>query len=199
VSRRFLALGDSYTIGEGVDVGDGWPGQLARALRETGVSIDDPEIVATTGWTTDELVSAIEGASLRPPFDLVTLLDHYRGCDVFDYGARFRTVLARAVELAGNDAERVLVISIPDWGVTPFASSDPRGRGEIGREIDRFNVTARAAAESTGVRWVNVTPVSRRAGDDPTLLAPDGLHPSGAMYAEWVELILPHAVAAVRR
>ena len=130
---------------------------------------------------------------------LVGVNDHYRGRDVFDYGVRFRTVLARAVELAGNDADRVLAISIPDWGVTPFASRDPRGRGEIGREIDRFNVTARAAAESRGVRWVNVTPVSRRAEDDPTLLAPDGLHPSGAMYAEWVELILPHAVAALRR
>ena len=203
MNRRFLALGDSYTIGEGVEVGDRWPRQLARALREADVSIDDPEIVAATGWTTDELASAIERASPRPPFDLVTLLvgvnDHYRGRDLSDYDTRFRAVLGRVVELAGSDAARVLVISIPDWGATPFAARDPRGRGEIGREIDGFNVAARAAAESRGARWVDVTPVSRMADDDHTLLATDGLHPSRAMYTRWVELILPHAIAALRR
>ncbi|MGH7458955.1 MAG: SGNH/GDSL hydrolase family protein [Longimicrobiaceae bacterium] len=194
---RFLALGDSYTIGEGVPEGRRWPVQLAERLRAAGVVIADPRIIAQTGWTVAELDAGMDAAGLRERFDLVTLLigvnDQYRGYPLEGYRTGFRDLLARAVAFAGGEPGRVVVLSIPDWGVTPFARQQGQGPRTVAREIDRFNKVKREEAERAGARYVDVTGSSRRAADDTALLAPDGLHPSGEMYAAWVELVLPEA------
>jgi lysophospholipase L1-like esterase len=203
VRRRFLALGDSYTIGEGVAESERWPVRLAQRLRAAAVEVGDPTIVATTGWTTGELAEALERAAPPPPFDLVTLLvgvnDQYRGCGLAAYAASLPPLVRRAVELAGGAPARLLVLSIPDWSVTPFAGRDPRGATAIATEIDRFNALAAQEARTVGAEWVDVTEASRAAAHDRMLLAPDGLHPSGSLYERWVELILPAARRALAR
>jgi lysophospholipase L1-like esterase len=197
---RVLALGDSYTIGESVGVADRWPNQLARALRAKGIAIADPEIVAKTGWTTDELSSAIDAAKPHGPYALVTLLigvnNQYRGRTGEQYRSEFAALLTRAVAFAGGAPKRVVVVSIPDWGVTPFAEG--RNRVRIGGEIDHFNAIARDEAKRAGAHYADVTPGSRRAAHEPALVAPDGLHPSAAMYAQWTTVILPEAEAALQ-
>jgi lysophospholipase L1-like esterase len=196
---RFLALGDSYTIGEGVAEAERWPVQLAARLRERGVSIDDPEIIARTGWTTDELSAAIDDADPRGPYDLVSLLigvnNQYRGREAEEYRAELTALLCRAIAFAGGDASRVLVLSIPDWGVTPFAEG--RDRARIAAEIDVYNAINREEAARAGARYVDVTPQTRAAGADPAFLVSDGLHPSGRSYAEWARLALPAALEVV--
>ena len=198
---RYLALGDSYTIGESVDPSERWPVQLAARLRERGVPIADPTIIAKTGWTTDELSAAIDQANPEGPYDLVSVLigvnNQYRGRDAEQYRSEFRALLQRAVQFAGGDATRVLVLSIPDWGMTPFAEG--RDRSQIAAEIDKFNEINREEAASVGARYVDITPVSRMAVEDPTLIAADGLHPSGKMYRAWTELVVPAALAALGR
>jgi lysophospholipase L1-like esterase len=197
---RVLALGDSYTIGEGVAVADRWPNQLAQALRAKGMSIGEPEIVARTGWKTDQLLSGIDVAKPLAPYSLVTLMigvnDQYWDRDRDRYRAGFVELLQRAIGYAGGNAKRVVVVSIPDWGVTPFAVD--RDRAKIAAQIDRFNAVAREETMFAGAHYVDVTPISRRAATDLTLLAPDGLHPSAKMYAQWVSVILPQAGAALR-
>ena len=194
-----LALGDSYTIGESVAEGERWPVLLAAALRAGGQPVAEPRIIARTGWTTDELAQAIAAAKPGSDYDLVTLLigvnDQYRGRSINDYPERFSALLAQAIGFAGGRPGRVLVLSIPDWGATPYATG--RDRARIAAEIDAYNALNRAATEAAGARYVDVTPVSREAATDAGLLAPDGLHPSGAMYARWVELAVPAARAAL--
>lgn len=197
--RRFLALGDSYTIGEAVPAEERWPSHLRALLVNEGIGVAEPEIIATTGWTTDELLDGMAAAEPRGPYDLVSLLigvnDQYRGLSVEGYRRRFTTLLDRAIVLGGGAAARVLVLSIPDWGVTPFAEG--RDRGEIAREIDRFNAANREVAIERAVHYVDVTPVSRAAAVESELTAPDGLHPSGRMYMRWAELALEPARAAL--
>ncbi|MET1024394.1 MAG: SGNH/GDSL hydrolase family protein [Pseudoxanthomonas sp.] len=189
---RYLALGDSYTIGEGVPAQDRWPMQLARALRAEGIGLDDPRIIATTGWTTDELQAAIDQAAPTPGFDLVSLLigvnDQYRGRPLDQYLQQFQALLTRAIGLAGERAQRVIVLSIPDWSVTPFAAGTGRDLGQIAQQIDAFNQDARIACRRRGVAFVDITPVSRHDGDAADMLVADGLHPSAAMYAKWAAL-----------
>ena len=207
---RYLALGDSYTIGEGVPADQRWPVQLAARLREAGLAVESPRIIARTGWTTDELQAALEAQDPRGPYDLVSLLigvnNQYRGLDVETYRVEFRELLEQAIALAGGDPGRVVVLSIPDWGVTPFARGQSRGTSadpaddfahKIAHEIDRFNAANRQETEQAGARYVNVTGVSREAADDGALLAADGLHPSGEMYRAWVELAWPAVRAAI--
>jgi len=195
----FLALGDSYTIGEGVETVGRWPMQLAQRLRDDGVDIADPEIIATTGWTTDELSAAMDAAQFSPPYALVTLLigvnNQYRGRDIGNYRDEFAALLARAIELAGGRSERVVVVSIPDWGVTRFALEQGRDAARVAGEIDAFNAAARRIAADRDVAFVDVTAASRAAGDSDSMLVADGLHPSAAQYARWTELIF----AAARR
>ncbi|PPT79669.1 SGNH/GDSL hydrolase family protein [Xanthomonas theicola] len=202
MKRRYLALGDSYTIGEGVPASGRWPLQLAQALRAEGMALDDPQIVAATGWTTDELDAGIDAAAPRPPFDLVSLLigvnDQYRGRALGEYRARFSALLARAVGFAGGRGGRVLVLSIPDWGVTPFARAQGRDPVRTGSEIDAFNAVAAKACAALGVAFVDITPCSRAHGHDAGMLAGDALHPSSAMYAGWSALALPAARRALR-
>jgi lysophospholipase L1-like esterase len=194
---RFLALGDSYTIGESVEVADRWPNQLARQLRQRSVPLSDPDIIAQTGWTTDELSSALNRWMPRELYSLVTLLigvnNQYRGRDPEQYRKEFAVLLQRAIGLAGGDKKRVIVVSIPDWGVTPFAEG--RDRKKIAAEIDRFNAINAEETKRAGAKYVDITPISRKY---PTLVAPDGLHPSAAMYAKWVTVILPQAEAALQ-
>jgi len=203
VTRCYLALGDSYTIGEGVDPGDRWPARLAHALHSSGTPVAEPRIIARTGWTTAELLDAIAAASppLASSHDLVTLLigvnDQYRGYGVDKFQAGFEPLFARAVALTGNDARRLVVVSIPDWSVTPFARSDPRGADAIAAEIDSFNAVERRLAIASGAAFVDVTTDSRRAAEDGSLLAADSLHPSASMYESWVQLILPAAQRAL--
>jgi lysophospholipase L1-like esterase len=196
-SVRFLALGDSYTIGESVDPDERWPNQLGRELENSGYSLVDVQIIARTGWTTSELNTGIDGANPTGPFDLVTLLigvnNQFRGLGVDEYRSEFAGLLERAIGFAGGDARRVVVVSIPDWGVTPFVSAyDPV---QIAVEIDAFNAIGRTATEATGAHWVDITPISR--SDAPNLVADDGLHPSGEQYRLWVQEILPVALEAM--
>ena len=192
----FLALGDSYTIGEGVAPGERWPAQLVARLHKDGIDIADPRIIAMTGWTTDELAEAMDAASSARPYDLVTLLigvnNQYRGRSVDEYRAQFRDLLLRAIEFAGGTAAHVIVVSIPDWGVTPFAAREGRDAARVAREIDAFNAVACAETGGVGAHWIDVTTLSRATGSRDELVA-DGLHPSGAQYARWTAAILPVA------
>lgn len=185
----FLALGDSYTIGEGVAPEERWPSQLVRRLRAGGVAIADPTIVARTGWTTVDLLAALDDADLSPPYDLVTLLigvnDQYRGRDVREYRHDFERLLNYAIGLAASSPSRVVVISIPDWGVTPFAAG--RDAAMIAADIDRFNRANSEAALRARTAYVDITGLTRRSGSDD--LTGDGLHPSGRMYREWLGVL----------
>jgi len=187
----FLALGDSYTIGESVAESERWPVQLARMLRDEKINIGQPRIIARTGWTTDELAAAIDQENPKGPFDLVSLLigvnNQYRGRSKEEYREQFVELLKRAITFAGGNPSRVIVLSIPDWGVTPFAEG--RDRAHIAMEIDGFNAINREEALRAKAQYVDITPVSRQAKDDPDLIAGDGLHPSGRMYAQWASLV----------
>ena len=194
---RYLALGDSYSIGEGAATDGCWPMQLAQALRDDGIGLADPHIIATTGWTTDELDAAIDAAAPARDYAFVSLLigvnNQYRGRNVRDYGREFAALLERAVGFADGRGERVLVLSIPDWGVTPFARDSGRDRGAIARELDAYNAAAGDRCAARGIAFVDITGVSRERGAEPAMLAADGLHPSAAMYALWTQLALPVA------
>lgn len=194
---RYLALGDSYTIGESVEENGRWPMQLARALREEGIPLADPKIIATTGWTTDELDDAITEAGPLGEFDFASLLigvnNQYRGRSIDEYRVQFAALLWRAVGFTGNRPDRVLVLSIPDWGVTPFAMQSGRDTSAIAHEIDTFNTAARETCQLRGIRYIDITGASRERGAEPAMLTDDGLHPSAAMYAEWTKLALPAA------
>ncbi len=191
MALSYLALGDSYTIGEGVAPSARWPLQLVAGLRDIGVAVDDPQIIATTGWTTDELEAGIDAAAPQGPFGLVSLLigvnDQYRGRSVDDYRPRFTALLQRALGFAGGRAERVLVLSIPDWGVTPYAREAGRDRVQVGRELDAYNAAAAAICAGHQVAFIDITDLSRVAGAEAVMLVDDGLHPSATMYALWTE------------
>lgn len=185
----YLALGDSYTIGEGVNESERYPFQLKDSLAKSGIAIDNLKIIARTGWTTSQLSYGIDTATLTPPYNMVSLLigvnNQFRGLSIDDYRIEFTNLLTRAIELAGNDNSKVIVISIPDWGVTPFAEG--RDREKIAMEIDAFNAVNYGESEKAGVAYVDVTPISREASLRPELLAADYLHPSGLMYNYWVQ------------
>ena len=193
----YLALGDSYTIGEGVAPADRWPLQLAARLRDEGVALGDPRIVATTGWTTEELDAGIDVAQPLGTFDFVSLLigvnNQYRGRPLDEYRAQFAALLERAIGFAQGRADRVLVLSIPDWGVTRFGAASGRDTATIARELDAYNAAAKAICDARGVAFVDITGVSRTQGGADAMLVDDGLHPSRAMYALWTDAALPVA------
>ncbi len=194
---RYLALGDSYTIGESVDASAGWPMQLARGLRDAGIALDDPTVIARTGWTTDELDAAIDAASPASDHDLVTLAigvnNQYRGRDVDNYRVELAALLQRAIGFAGGNPRHVMMLSIPDWGATRFGQQSGRDRTLIARELDAYNAAARELCDAQGVAFVDITPVSRERGAEASMQADDGLHPSAAMYALWVQQAQPVA------
>jgi len=189
---RYLALGDSYTIGESVSAEDRWPNQLATLLESEGIKTD-LTIIARTGWTTSELWQGIQAQKIQPPYDLVSLLigvnNQYRGYDMNEYRDQFNFLLHKSIEYADGNPNHVIVLSIPDWSVTPFASNHDREK--IAREIDQFNLVNRDLSEKADAHYVDVTSISRAVVNDTTLTAPDGLHPSGKMYTLWAEKSLP--------
>ncbi len=197
---RYLALGDSYTVGEAVPKDESFPYQLARALRENGFKFDDPIVVAKTGWTTSELTEGVGRAKPKGRFDLVTLAigvnNQYRGLPVSKFGREFQSLLVQAIAFADGNAKRVIVVSIPDWGVTPFAKD--RDRRLVGAQIDAFNAKAQKGCKERSVTFVNVTAISKLAAEDPSMVAGDGLHPSAKQYARWVELVFPNVKAALK-
>lgn len=191
--RRFLALGDSYTIGEGARAARRWPAQLAVLARQQGLFLAKPTIIARTGWTTAELQEAIKAANKQKTYDLVSLLigvnNQYRGQSVELYRTEFRALLATAIRFAGGQAGHVVVLSIPDWGVTPFAHD--RNQAQIALEIDQFNLVAHEECQHADVAFVDITPLTRAAAGDANQFASDGLHYTGVQMRQWATLALP--------
>ena len=188
---RFLALGDSYTIGQSVDETDRWPNQLADLLKDSGIEIETLKIIARTGWRTDNLQAAIEAENPGSDYNLVSLLigvnNQFQGTNFDIYPIEFRELLNQAIELCGGNKTGVFVLSIPDYGYTPFGSSN---KATISAEIDRYNATNKSITKEMGVTYVDITPISREAESKPWYLASDNLHPSGVMYAQWVGEII---------
>ena len=187
----YLALGDSYTIGEAVPLYDSFPYQVVQLLRQAGVHIHAPEIVARTGWTTFELGEHILHTHLNEHYDFVTLLigvnNQFRGLSAEDYTTDVTFLVHKAIHFAGGKKDHVIVLSIPDYGVTPFAEKmEPKN---IATAIDAFNAINRKVATSEQVKYIDITDLSRKAGKAPAMLAHDGLHPSGQAYAEWAQLV----------
>jgi lysophospholipase L1-like esterase len=186
----FLALGDSYTIGEGVLPEERWPVQLVRLLRDKGYPYHDPEIIATTGWRTDQLREALARGTQRKNYDLVSLLigvnNQYQGKPASGYEPEFEELLKAAIQLAGNDPAKVIVLSIPDYGFTPFGRER---QPEISAGIDAYNAVNRQVSQRMHVRYYDITDLTRKGLDDPSLVATDNLHPSGKMYAAWARMI----------
>lgn len=191
----YLALGDSYTIGESVAQEASFPYQLKRLLADLDIDLADPVVIAKTGWTTDELTDAIKGAQLTDQYDLVTLLigvnNQYRGYSIENYRAEFLALLETAISFSRMGKSNVAVISIPDWAVSPYGLSSDKNLTAVSAEIDLFNTVNREVTLARGVKYLNITPISRRGLKEPDLVAADGLHPSGKMYAEWVKVLLP--------
>ncbi len=198
---KYLALGDSYTIGQSVDVKLRYPVQIADSLEKRGYYVAAPQIIAVTGWTTSDLKAGIKAANPQGPFDLVSLLigvnNQYRGMDINNYRTEFGELIDQSIYFAGNDTGRVFVLSIPDWGVTRFATGYDREK--IAREIDQYNAINKEITLSKGIIWIDVTGISRLAEKDESLIAGDGLHPSGKMYTEWVRLAVPEIVKMLEK
>ncbi|PWL28418.1 SGNH/GDSL hydrolase family protein [uncultured Roseivirga sp.] len=186
---NYLALGDSYTIGESVAESERWPVQLAERLRADGIAINDPKIIATTGWRTDQLKGAIEkDDELLETYDLVSLLigvnNQYQNRSVESFAPEFEELLQKSIELAGGNTNEVFVVSIPDYGKTPFGASKAE---KIAKELNEYNRVSKEICEKYKVEYFNITPISRQADPDAKLVAEDNLHPSGEQYRQWVE------------
>ena len=190
-SKIYLALGDSYTIGQSVLEAERFPNQTVSLLRSQGIKINDPKIIATTGWTTKNLIDALNATTLQNNYDVVSLLigvnNQYQGRSIDEYKTEFTLLLNRAIQYAGNKPIHVFVISIPDYSVTPFASGSDKAK--IAAEIDQFNAENKKISVQLGVNYLDITPISREA--DPALIANDGLHPSGKQYKRWADLLAP--------
>ena len=191
----YLALGDSYTIGESVAAPDNFPNQVYAMMKNDTVNFHPPLIIAQTGWTTDELEGGIVAANtaepLRSSYDFVSLLigvnNQYRSSPVASYRPGFEELLRKAIRYTGDWPDRVVILSIPDWGVTPFANG--RDRAQIAMEIDAYNAANKQIAQQYNVHYIDITPWTREAATDTTLLAGDGLHPSGKEYKRWAERV----------
>jgi len=183
---NYLALGDSYTIGESVLEQDRWPNQLADQLK-----LAHPKIIATTGWRTDDLASAIKNADLKDEYDLVSLLigvnNQFQGKSAAQYEIEFEQLLKTSIKLAKGKTKNVFVVSIPDYGFTPYGKPKQE---IITKQIDQFNAINKRITEKYKIAYFNITEISRKGLEDPTLVAEDGLHPSGKMYSAWVDLII---------
>lgn len=190
---KLLALGDSYTIGESVASSSRWPIQLVDSLQKRGVDCLQPKIIATTGWRTDNLKNAISRTKFKKDeqYNLVSLLigvnNYYQGKSVESYAPEFEDLLKTALQLAGGDKSSVFVLSIPDYGYTPFGKEKQQ---KISEGIDAYNAVNKSISDKYGVKYYNITDISRRGLDEPDLVAADGLHPSEKMYSQWVQLIL---------
>ncbi|AKD58789.1 SGNH/GDSL hydrolase family protein [Spirosoma radiotolerans] len=197
----FLSLGDSYTIGERVSETDRWSVQLAGLLRKDNVDVGNPDIIARTGWTTAELQEAIKASGNQKTYNLVSLLigvnNQYRGQSQDQYRTEFRELLQTATKFAAGKTNRVFVLSIPDWGVSPFAAGGDKAR--VSREIDQFNAIAQDECQKAGIVYVDITPLSRSAAGDDSQFASDGLHYSGKQMKQWAEKALPVAKELLKK
>ncbi|WP_153798737.1 SGNH/GDSL hydrolase family protein [Foetidibacter luteolus] len=191
-SYSFLALGDSYTIGASVLPAERFPAQTVELLSSIGKKVGALQYIATSGWTTSNLIAAINQQNPKGPFDIVTLLigvnDQYQSRDSTGYRERFTQVLNMAISLAG-DRSHVFVLSIPDYSVTPFAAGSDKPA--IREQIDWFNSINLQVCNAYGISYSDITGISREAANDMSLLANDGLHPSGKMYLKWAQLLAP--------
>jgi lysophospholipase L1-like esterase len=199
VYKSYLALGDSYTIGQSVDSADRFPAQTAAILKQQNINIVPLQYIATTGWTTTNLATAITSVNPKGPFDVVSLLigvnDQYQNRNINDYSGRFLQLLQTAIQLAGNKPNHVFVLSIPDYGVTPFGGNNPN----ISQQIDAYNAINKQVTQGiAGVNYIDITPASRLAATDKSLIAIDGLHPSGKQYKLWAELLAPKMAAVLK-
>ena len=196
----YLALGDSYTIGESVEPEDRWPVQLTERLRADGIAMQDPQIIATTGWTTQDLLQAMDSQLKNEKYDLVSVSigvnNQYQGKSIDAYREDLYEVFEKAVTYSKNGAAGVFAVSIPDYGVTPFGAQNAE---KIARELDEFNRVFEEVASEFGVDFYNITPISREAANQPELIAEDQLHPSGKMYELWVEHFYPEVKQKVIR
>ena len=194
VARTYLALGDSYTIGQSVATSERFPVQTVAMLNNVNIKFRQPEIIAQTGWTTGNLTFRLDNTPpLQSQYDIVTLLigvnNQYQGRTQEEYRQQFTTLLERSIQYAGNNKQHVFVLSIPDYGVTPFASG--RNRELIAKQIDSFNTINRTISLQYRVNYIDITGDTRLAATDPSLVATDGLHPSGTEYAVWAAKLAP--------
>jgi lysophospholipase L1-like esterase len=200
-NRSYLALGDSYTIGESVPEQENFPHQAVDLLNKTGYAFNKPDIVAKTGWTTDELQQGIANAGLDSSYDIVSILigvnNQYRGRSSTEYAEQFEVLLQQAIGFAGKHPEHVFVLSIPDWGATPFAEG--RDKTQIAKEIDTFNVINKTIAEKYQVHYIDITPGSREAATDLSLVTSDHLHPSGKEYSRWAKKLAVEVEKVIMR
>lgn len=188
----YLALGDSYTIGESVLLHKSFPYQTVCLLRKAGYNIAAPEIIAKTGWTTDELEAGIKGFEFLPKYDFVTLLigvnNQYRGRDIIEYKEQFERLLEKAIAFAGGKPDHVVVLSIPDYGVTPYAEN--KQPEKIAKEIDEYNTLNKAISIQYKTHYLEITESTRKAKTTSGLVAADGLHPSEKEYAKWAKKLV---------
>ncbi|MBC7654761.1 MAG: SGNH/GDSL hydrolase family protein [Oligoflexus sp.] len=196
----YLALGDSYTIGESVGLDKNFPNQLVGVLNNDSILIEQPKIIAKTSWTTDDLISVIKTSELKDKYDFITLLigvnNQYRGYDIEKYKSEFKQLLQTAITKAGTNPQKVFVLSIPDYGVTPFAQNSDKEK--IGKEIDQYNKIANDISKDLKTNYLDITSISRTAKIDHTLIANDGLHPSAKMYQLWVADLSKQVLAKLK-
>ncbi len=187
---RYLALGDSYTVGESVSERDCFPNLLAAVLQKKQFEVATPTIIAKTGWTTDELLAEINVTNFDNNYNLVSLLigvnNQYRGGSIATYEVEFEELLRKAILLANDRKESVFVLSIPDWAHTPFGQNSERDLQKISQEIDAFNAVNARISDAMAVTYFDITPITRAGLLEPTLIAADGLHPSAIAYSRWV-------------
>ena len=192
-SQSYLAIGDNYTIGESISESQSWPIQLIKLLSEKNIHLSSPRIIAKTGWTTDELKKEINNSNLDYPYDWVSLLigvnNQYRRRNLQEFRKQFETLLSDAITFSGNKKDKVFVVSIPDWGVMPFAEG--LDKEQIANEIDDFNQIIYEICAFEGISFVDITPISRIAKTRNDYIANDSLHPSGIQYKAWVQKIIP--------
>ncbi len=191
--KSYLALGDSYTIGESVGTNDRFPVQTAALLKDSNRLIKPPQIIAQTGWTTTDLLAALQRENPPKNFDMVTLLigvnNQYQGKSIDVYRNEFTTLLVKAIQFARENKDHVVVLSIPDYSVMPFSAN--LDKQKISREIDAFNAVNKEVTRQMGVTYLDITQISREAATNNALVAGDGLHPSDEQYARWAALLAP--------
>ncbi|MFY7733207.1 MAG: SGNH/GDSL hydrolase family protein [Bacteroidia bacterium] len=189
---NYLALGDSYTIGQSVSFEGNFPNQLAKALANDTILFNEVKIIATTGWTTTNLIDAVNNQNLDKKYNLVSLLigvnNQYQNKPIELYKTEFKTLLNKAIALANFDTTKVFVVSIPDYGFTPFGKNN---QSTISAQLENYNQINKNITDSLKVSYVNITPISQMGLTNPELVAFDGLHPSAAMYIMWVDLMKP--------
>ena len=192
-TSKFLALGDSYTVGASVTFSERWPVQFLDELKLYTTVLDTLQIIATSGWRVDQLKFGMDNSNLEPPYGLVSLLigvnNQYQGQNANDFRPEFIEMLEKSLKLVNNRKERFFVISIPDWGASPYGFGFDRAK--VSKEINEFNSVVKEESEKRGLRYFDITAISRRALIDRTLIASDGLHPSGKMYKLWVDMMIP--------